>query len=245
MPGTVDVWVATTAGPAPDRDLWSRDELARASRFASPAAGARWLAARDVLRRVLGAVLGEDPASIVLAEGPGGKPVLHRRRGPHFNLSHSGELVAVALGDRPVGVDIEVDRRLVRPERLAARLYDDPDEIRRWALTTEPLRSQLLLQRWTEVEAVLKATGDGISAGMAGALPRLTAAGWSVRGLDLGPAVRGAVAAAGHDWTISGPRPVDVSPAVPSWAWRDSNPRPPARHAGALPPELHARERPT
>jgi integrase len=35
-------------------------------------------------------------------------------------------------------------------------------------------------------------------------------------------------------------QPADQPPS--GWAWRDLNPRPPARHAGALPPELHARE---
>ncbi|MCC8116041.1 MAG: hypothetical protein LIP18_02625 [Planctomycetes bacterium] len=37
-----------------------------------------------------------------------GKPYLSA--GPHFNLSHSGDLAVLAMGDGPVGVDVEEHR---------------------------------------------------------------------------------------------------------------------------------------
>lgn len=67
------------------------------------------------LRPVLATYLGEDPERIRLARGKHGKPRL-AEVSPRleFNLSHSGDLVLVAVsGEFEVGVDVE----RVRPKR--------------------------------------------------------------------------------------------------------------------------------
>jgi len=188
-------------------------ERERAGRYRSRDVAARWLAGRGILRTVLGVQLGVDPAALRFTDTSTGKPALTIGGGLHFNLSHSGPVLAVAFGPRPVGVDIEVARRVRRPERLADRLFGPDSPAREgWARRSEPARTDVLLQAWTRAEALLKATGEGVGGGLAGAVDRMTGEGWVVRDLAcpegpngaIGPV--GAVAAAGSDWLLDGPR---------------------------------------
>lgn len=68
------------------------------------------MAARWALRKVLGRYLERDPATIELRFGERGKPMLAKSDGSlHFNLSHSGELALIAIGEeREVGVDVQL-----------------------------------------------------------------------------------------------------------------------------------------
>lgn len=192
-------------GPAvADPSCCSPDEHERAARHRNPDSARVWLSARALLRHRIAEATGASPAAIVLDERPGGKPFA-RDVAVHVNLSHAGGLVAIAIGAPdvgPVGVDIERDRRLHRPDRLAVRLLGDGGERDRWSATPEPDRTRYLLQRWTRTEALLKATGEGIGGGVSGAEERLVAAGWAVRDLTLRGGGFGAVAARGTSWEV-------------------------------------------
>lgn len=200
-PGTVAVWI----GPAvADPSCCSAAEHDRAARHRNPDSARVWLSARALLRLRIAEATGSSPGAIVLDERPGGKPFA-RDVAVHVNLSHAAGLVAIAIGAPdvgPVGVDIEGDRRLHRPDRLAGRLLGDGRERDRWFATPEPDRTRYLLQRWTRTEALLKATGEGIGGGVAGAEKRLVAAGWVVRDLTVPDGGFGAVAARGSGWVV-------------------------------------------
>ena len=64
------------------------------------------LAAGGLLVRVL-AALGAAFDDSLLRVSPGGKPFL--RGGPHFSLSHSGDVAMCAVAACPVGCDVELD----------------------------------------------------------------------------------------------------------------------------------------
>jgi 4'-phosphopantetheinyl transferase len=86
-------------------------------------------------------------------------------RGPHFNLSHCNGLVACALSHEvPLGVDVEpVDRSA--PLDLAEH-YFAADE-RAWLFGLPATQRQLgFFRLWTMKEAVIKATGKGVSQGL-------------------------------------------------------------------------------
>ena len=206
-PGVVTTWVANVGVVNDVVRFCSPAELESATGRRS---GPRWLAARTVLRSVLGAALDAAPADVLIEIAPSGKPYLVGED-LHFSLSHSGDLVAVAVcRDRPVGIDIEGLRTLRRPERLARRIFSS-GEYDRWAAEFDPSRTQSLMQQWTRMEALLKATGEGLRAGMRGAVERQVAVGWVVRDLALHNGV-GAVAAMGPDWELE-VRPWEVTPA--------------------------------
>jgi 4'-phosphopantetheinyl transferase len=84
-------------------------ERERAAAMHRAEARGRWVAARWALREVLGRYLGRDPAAIELRFGERGKPMLAEPGASlRFNLSHSGELALIAIGEeREVGVDVQ------------------------------------------------------------------------------------------------------------------------------------------
>ncbi|HEX6687797.1 MAG TPA: hypothetical protein VF085_03940 [Solirubrobacterales bacterium] len=96
-----DGWPPAGRLPAAERE--------RAADMARPEVRRRWVNARWALRSVLGRYLEREPAQIELRCGDRGKPLLAAAEDPlRFNLSHSGDLAAIAVAhDREVGVDVQ------------------------------------------------------------------------------------------------------------------------------------------
>lgn len=87
----------------------------------------------------------------------GGKPIL-RNENQHFNLSHSGKYVVLAIADQEIGVDIE----RIRPYHEATSKKVFSLEMQKQLSTTaEKERNQLFTRLWTELEAKLKVRGIG------------------------------------------------------------------------------------
>lgn len=143
--GAVHVWrVDLDAVPSDVELLLDARERERLSRIVREPARRRRIAARGVLRALLGDCLQIDPTSLRFATQPAGKPVLALpgTEHLHFNLSHSGALAVYALTELcPVGVDVELLSR--RPNA--------------------PKRGREELQAWVRYEAEVKLTGVGIS----------------------------------------------------------------------------------
>ncbi len=125
-----------------------------------------------VLRSLLGAYLGLDPASLRFERGEHGKPRLaetaaSRLAGgaPHFNLSHSGGLTVVAISRRwPVGIDLELPGQRRDYLALARRAFGAAAAERLRRLAAER-REREFLRLWTRHEARLKCLGGGLSFG--------------------------------------------------------------------------------
>ncbi|MGN0437087.1 MAG: 4'-phosphopantetheinyl transferase family protein [Lachnospiraceae bacterium] len=77
----------------------------------------------------------------------------------HFNMSHSGDYVVVAVSDEPIGIDIEHKTR--NYETVAKRCFHkaEYDSIMK---LNEPDRSKRFLEIWTMKEAYIKWKGDGM-----------------------------------------------------------------------------------
>lgn len=144
--------------------LLSEDERARAARYVRARSRDLFLLSRGGLRSVLGARLGRDPASLRFDYGPAGRPRLSEPGAPHFNVSHSGALVLVALsraGD--VGVDVERISDAIGCEGLADRFFST-EEARGVRAVRDPRERRLAFFRcWTRKEAYLKVKGAGLT----------------------------------------------------------------------------------
>lgn len=203
----------------------SADERRRAARFRFPVHRDRFVAAHCMLRSILGDYLGLSPGYVPLGVRPSGKPmVVSRSRGHEieFNLSHSGDVVLVAVArGRAVGVDLERMRRGVPLERLAVRFFNRSEAV---ALRRLPhaVRPAAFFACWTRKEAFLKASGHGLERGLPLALGGFTVsvAPW---GLPASPILPGRPEEAGRWWLIN----LDVA----------------AGYAGALAVEGRARPR--
>lgn len=147
----------------------NKEELARAARIRREPIRQRYVATRNLLRTLLGRYLRVTPESLVFAEGTYGKPRLagtEPDRGLVFNLSHSGNALAVALAhDVRLGVDIESWRPIADSAALAARCLA-PAELEHWNQLAESERLPAFFRLWTLKEAFCKAVGRGIALGL-------------------------------------------------------------------------------
>lgn len=119
-----------------------------------------------LLRLILGACLQRPGKDIDLVRGASGKPELAPALAAsalQFNLSHSGNWMAVALArDVAVGVDIEQRRRVQRALDLARR-YFSPAEAAGLEELAKESRSDAFFRLWTVREACIKAMGSSLA----------------------------------------------------------------------------------
>ena len=169
-PGAARIWSADLEPGAAAIDrfvpLLSADERQRAERFHFRRDAMRWIAARAILREILGACLGADPHGVAFAYGDKGKPALAAPAGPldlQFSLAHSAHLglYAVTVGC-PVGVDVERVRPLSDMDRIAERSFSRQECAALRALPVS-LRPAGFFNCWTRKEAYIKAIGLGLS----------------------------------------------------------------------------------
>lgn len=88
-----------------------------------------------------------------------GKPEIEGRADIFFNLSHSGDWVVCAVGDIPIGIDVEIIKAMkesVCKKVLTAKEYKFYTNI------TEN-RDKWFYERWTLKESYVKAIGIGLS----------------------------------------------------------------------------------
>jgi 4'-phosphopantetheinyl transferase len=138
--------------------LLTADEYRRADRFFRAADAARFVIVRATLRSLLSRYLGMEPADIVLGEGPNGKP---RVTGIEFNVSHSEHVGLIAIGRKPVGVDVERIRDDLDATRLARRTFAPPEVAVLDALKPDA-RRRAFFTCWVRKEAWVKGTGKGL-----------------------------------------------------------------------------------
>lgn len=110
------------------------------------------------LRREYG--LSFHDLSAQIQKGERGKPYLPDFPQIHFNISHSGSAAVCALGNQPLGIDVEQ----LRPARLGAvrRMLTD-EEKRRLDACPEQDRDLEFFRIWTLKESYAKALGIGLA----------------------------------------------------------------------------------
>jgi 4'-phosphopantetheinyl transferase len=165
----IHIWrVFTSQDNASDENklnVLSGDELARAERFHKIDDANRFIEQRATLRAILGWYLGVLPRDIRIDYTPLGKPKLHSPNNKHnleFNITHSGELMLVALTtDRNVGIDVERIRPMADIRRMI-ELYFSPGDFEELSSYNESERLAAFFCGWTRKEALLKAIGEGL-----------------------------------------------------------------------------------
>ncbi|MEV8536209.1 4'-phosphopantetheinyl transferase superfamily protein [Streptomyces sp. NPDC051211] len=150
-------------------------ELTRVSSFAHELDLARFVTGRTLAKTALASLVGTGPEAISFRTrcpgcgGAHGKPqVVGAGAGWELSITHSGDIVAVAIAHRsPLGVDVErfepwggpglppeYDLVLTPAERAAIERLPEGEQARAG------------LTYWTRKEAVLKATGEGLNTPM-------------------------------------------------------------------------------
>jgi 4'-phosphopantetheinyl transferase len=199
----------------------SEDELRRAQRFRFSRDRASFIAARGILREILGRYLHTPPERVRFGYNAYGKPELLDAEGRErlrFNLSHAGgvALFAVTSGGE-VGVDVEALRDDVACSELAAQFFSRR-EVEALSALSAHAHTRAFFNCWTRKEAYIKARGMGLSlplycfdVSLAPGEPAALLATrgdepgaerWSLRAIDVGAAYVAAVAVEGGGWRL-------------------------------------------
>ena len=138
------------------------EEHARAARFLHDQDRRRHLVGRGLLRSFLAPRLGTTPTKLDIRATALGKPFIVD--GPSFNISHSGDVVLVAIAGRGrVGADVEAIRPITDIVRLSRTTFA-PDEIASILRFEDEARLRPFFRTWARKEAILKALGLGLTA---------------------------------------------------------------------------------
>jgi 4'-phosphopantetheinyl transferase len=126
----------------------------------APSRRAAFLARRRLLRRVTALRLGRAPGDVVIARDANGAPRITSAREPIFvSLASRGGLVAIALSDRPVGVDVEI--AAANPPEPAWNILHSRE--RDWlSKQSGDEQAENFLALWCVKEAYLKAIALGL-----------------------------------------------------------------------------------
>lgn len=165
----VDVWSGHLTLGADDLQhlagVLEDGERQKAQAFRLPLMRDRYIAARGLLRQTLAGYLQADPASLKFETGEYGKPCL-ACGSLHFNISHSGDLLIIAVADFPdIGIDIENIKPRTSLESLARRCFSER-EFDRWRQLPPAQQLETFYRLWTKKEAFVKAVGRGIALGL-------------------------------------------------------------------------------
>jgi 4'-phosphopantetheinyl transferase len=169
--GEVRVWWMELGFP-PESAIaqWRADldpqERAQAERFHFDEDRSTYIAAHWLVRHALASVGGLGPADWRFTIDMHGKPGIDPALGRpdlRFNLSHTRGLVACAIGfGDMIGIDVEALSRGPTDLDVAERFFS-PSEVAILRGTPQARQPCTFMRFWTLKEALIKATGEGLS----------------------------------------------------------------------------------
>ncbi len=148
------------------REFLSEDEQVRAGSFAYQELRDRWTVSRATLRAILGRYVESAPSDLQFEHADFGKPYLAGESSHNifFNLSHSDNVALVAVtATAPVGIDVERVRAIPDWNRVANRFFSSSENAALSGVDQQH-RERAFYNCWTRKEAIIKATGEGLSA---------------------------------------------------------------------------------
>lgn len=130
-----------------------------------PQAARLFLISRVLTKSVLADKLGISAHQVNIQLQPNGKPFVQGSKTIYFNLSHSADVIVLAVTEEgEIGVDVERVNREFQWKRIDSVLAASEME---WIQKNEPIDPFSVYQRffqiWTLKEAYIKCTGQGMS----------------------------------------------------------------------------------
>lgn len=143
----------------------SYDEQKQSERYRQAADRRRFVVGRGGLRWLVGYVTGRPPTDVVFVRGEYGKPELSDEPGWYVNVSHAGEWVLLAMARQPVGVDVEWNNPDFQYQDLLPTCFSPAEQeaLRAAGRVGAAAERHLFYTLWTRKEALLKATGLGLT----------------------------------------------------------------------------------
>ena len=171
-------WVALNSGPPPPQLTVYRsqisaftshqaslfaglndDEKRRADRYYQPKDRQRFSIARGLLRLVLGRYTARAPAELIFITDETKKPRLRDFPDLHYNVSHAGDWILMAVSPTGVGVDVEKIDPDFDFRSVAGHVFSREEQ---QMIAGKSDARPLFYELWTRKEALAKATAKGI-----------------------------------------------------------------------------------
>jgi len=167
--GEVHVWRVALDPPSATiaalASVLADDERTRAARFHFDRDRNAYIIARGALRTLAGRYLERPPAALGFGYRTKGKPYLLAPDGAwlRFNVSHSGDVAVIGFA-RGTELGVDVERRRSMPDLTSlAQTSFSPDEYARFCALAPHDHEAAFFRCWSRKEAVIKATGEGMS----------------------------------------------------------------------------------
>ncbi|MSP53241.1 MAG: 4'-phosphopantetheinyl transferase superfamily protein [Gammaproteobacteria bacterium] len=163
LPDTAHIYLVNLDQIKVDLNILTTDEQARAHKMHFATHQQRTAKARAILRLLLSQYTHILPGDLQFSTYEYGKLYLADHT-VQFNLAHSHDYAVFAFTrDIEIGVDIE-QPRTIEFDAIAKRIMSDTEYVY-WSSLTPRNDEQIKLffQIWTRKEALVKATGDGLS----------------------------------------------------------------------------------
>lgn len=135
----------------------SRTALAK---FRKPDDFQRSLLGEALARMLLSSLTGKPAGMLPLGRTEKGKPVLMDQNELHYNISHSGDWVVVAISNHEVGIDVE---KIRDPDYRIAERFFSPLELGELNGLSGEARKNYFFDLWTLKESYLKLLGKGLT----------------------------------------------------------------------------------
>lgn len=137
----------------------SKERLVRVHKYYFEKDKIRCIIGEILLRFILKKHYGIENSEIKFQYSQYGKPYLELYENIYFNLSHSGDWVVCAVGNVPIGVDIE------KKEENFPQIYKffSKKEILQLHQTAKDNQADLFYRIWTLKESFVKNIGEGLN----------------------------------------------------------------------------------
>jgi len=134
----------------------SQNEVEKAFRFVQKTDSERYIVAKYTLRKILSAFLLVPAVEISFHKAENKKPYVN---GIEFNVTHSKNYILIGVSSSKIGIDIEhIDHDFTYD--LIASSNFSPEELK---LLNQDNSSLNFYSIWTRKEAILKASGEGLT----------------------------------------------------------------------------------
>ncbi len=138
----------------------SAEERQRAKKFRFKSDFYRYVAGKIMTRRIISEWTGEGPENIEFRTDKYDRPFLkHPVKNLDFNISHSGDYVALVVGGSRAGIDVE----MIKPIdfNMAEDCFHDREI--EYLFSRPQGRQERFFRIWTLKESFIKAIGHGLS----------------------------------------------------------------------------------
>lgn len=138
----------------------NKTELHRAQKYHFEKDRHRFIICRTILKLILAQQTFDEISNINIKIDQNNKPYISSKKAIFFNMSHAGDYAIIAVCCVPVGIDLEYQNKKFDFTEILPSTFSKL-EIETILKSTD--KTAMFFKLWTRKEAIVKATGKGIS----------------------------------------------------------------------------------